>query len=170
MLHHAHQLYDYNVWANDRLFTHLQQLPEDVFNAEITSVFPTVSVTLGHMYVFEMLFMSALSGISNEEIYPEMMKWRANVQGRTLEEMWSLFAGAAQQFRELLERTPDPDKAITIEHPSYGRMDTRFSDILQHVVNHGTYHRGNVTAMLRQQGHVGVSTDYIFYLAERASK
>ncbi|MBD3920394.1 damage-inducible protein DinB [Paenibacillus sp. PR3] len=169
MLHHAHQLYDYNFWANDRLFAHLQQLPEDVFNAEITSVFPTVSVTLGHMYVFEMLFMSVLSGLSNEAIYPEMMKWRVNVQGRTLAEMQELFAEAARQFRELLDRTPDPDKPITIEHPSYGRMDTRFSDILQHVVNHGTYHRGNVTAMLRQQGHTGVSTDYIFYLAERVS-
>jgi Uncharacterized protein conserved in bacteria len=169
MLHHAHQLYDYHVWANDRLFAHLQQLPEDVFNAELTSVFPTVSVTLGHMYVCEMLFLSVLSGLSDEAIYSEMMKWRAHVQDRSLDEMQQLFADAAERFRALLERTPDLDKAITIEHPIYGRMDTRFSEIIQHVVNHATYHRGNITAMLRQQGHPGVSTDYIFFLAERVS-
>ncbi len=39
--------------------------------------------------------------------------------------------------------------------------------ILNHVVNHGTYHRGNVTAMLRQQGYAGVATDYLFFLMDR---
>lgn len=34
------------------------------------------------------------------------------------------------------------------------------------IVNHGTYHRGNLTVMLRQLGRSGVSTDYIFYLYE----
>ncbi|MEH7531611.1 DinB family protein, partial [Priestia megaterium] len=33
--------------------------------------------------------------------------------------------------------------------------------------NHGTYHRGNITAMLRQLGHPGVMTDYVLYLYER---
>ncbi|WP_313897918.1 DinB family protein [Brevibacillus sp. FSL L8-0520] len=37
---------------------------------------------------------------------------------------------------------------------------------MQHVVNHGTYHRGNIAAMLRQQGYAGVPTDYVFYLYE----
>ncbi|MFD0085159.1 DinB family protein, partial [Priestia megaterium] len=82
-------------------------------------------------------------------------------------EMRQLFAGVTEQFRDLLRRTPDPDKAMTIHHPKYGSLDTRFSDILQHVVNHGTYHRGNVTAMLRQQGYSGVPTDYMFYLLAR---
>jgi uncharacterized damage-inducible protein DinB len=56
---------------------------------------------------------------------------------------------------------------MTIEHPQYGRLDTSISEIVQHVVNHGTYHRGNLTAMLRQQGHPGIATDYLFYLLER---
>lgn len=96
MLKQTHQLYDYHVWANERLFEHLEQLPKDVFHAEVTSVFPSVSQTF--------------------------------------------------------------------EHPKYGSLNTRFSEILQHVVNHGTYHRGNVTAMLRQQGYAGFPTDYLFYL------
>ncbi|MFX3635018.1 MAG: DinB family protein [Candidatus Pristimantibacillus sp.] len=56
---------------------------------------------------------------------------------------------------------------MTIEHPKYGRLDTHFSDILRFVVNHGTYHRGSVSAMLRQQGYVEGTTDYIFYLMEQ---
>ena len=32
------------------------------------------------------------------------------------------------------------------------------------VVNHATYHRGNITAMLRQMGHASVMTEYALYL------
>ncbi|XID91492.1 DinB family protein [Paenibacillaceae bacterium WGS1546] len=170
MNQHAHQLYEYHVWANDRLFSHLEQLPEEAFHAEVTSVFPSVSQTLGHMYLFERLYLSVLEQVPNERIFPKMPEWTEEARGKTVSELRRLFAGAAEQYRDLLRRTPDPDKAMTIEHPKYGSLDTRFSDILQHVVNHGTYHRGNVTAMLRQQGYAGVPTDYIFYLMERQSR
>ncbi|WP_438496583.1 DinB family protein [Paenibacillus sp. IHBB 3054] len=167
MLQHPQQLYEYHVWANDQLFTHLEQLPKDVFHAEVTSVFPSVSTTFGHMYLYEKLYMSVLAEAPNEDIFPKIPGWTEEAQGKTVDEMRRLFAGVAEQFHDLLRRTPDPDKAMTIEHPKYGRLDTHFSDILQHVVNHGTYHRGNVTAMLRQQGYTGVPTDYLFYLIER---
>nr|WP_305586406.1 DinB family protein [Fictibacillus sp. WQ 8-8] len=32
-----------------------------------------------------------------------------------------------------------------------------------HVVNHGTYHRGNISAMLHQLGDSSVMNDYAFY-------
>lgn len=169
MVQHSHQLYEYHVWANDRLFAHLEQLPKDAFHAEVTSVFPSVSQTLEHMYKFEKLFMYVLAEVPNEDIFPRIPGWMEEARGKNVNEMKQLFADVAEQFRDLLRSTPDPDKAMTIEHPLYGRLDTRFSDILQHVVNHGTYHRGNVTAMLRQQGYAGVPTDYIFYLVERRS-
>lgn len=167
MPQHPHQLYDYHVWANYRLFSHLESLPKEAFHAEVKSVFPSVSQTLGHMYLFEQLYMSVLAEVPNEGIFPKMPGWTEEAQGKTVVEMRQLFENVTEQFRDLLRRTPDPYKAMTIEHPKYGRLDTHFSDILQHVVNHGTYHRGNVTAMLRQQGYAGVSTDYIFYLMER---
>ncbi|MBB6731485.1 DinB family protein [Cohnella zeiphila] len=167
MLQQSHPLYDYHVWANDRLFAHLEQLPNEAFHAEVTSVFPSVAQTFGHMYKFEQLFMHVLAKIPNEDIFPKLPGWEEEPKGRTVDEMRRLFAGVADQFRDLLRRTPDPDKAMTIEHPQYGRLDTRFSDILRHVVNHGTYHRGHITAILRQQGYAGVPTDYMFFLVER---
>ncbi|MGG1876702.1 DinB family protein [Paenibacillus cisolokensis] len=167
MLRHSDQLYDYHVWANDRVFAHLEQLPEEVFHAEVTSVFPSISQALGHIYLFDQLYLDVLGGVPNEEIFVKMPGWKEETQGKSVGEMRQLFANVTERYRDLLRRIPDPDKAMTIEHPRYGRLDTRFSDILQHVVNHGTYHRGNVTAILRQQGHPGVPTDYLFYLMER---
>jgi len=167
MLQQPYQLYEFHVWANERLFAHLEQLPEEAFRGEVTSVFPSVSQTLGHMYLFERLYLDVLSEVPNENIFPKIPGWTEEAQGKSVDEMRRLFADAAERFRDLLRRTPDPDKAMTIEHPRYGRLDTCFSDILRHVVNHGTYHRGNVTAMLRQQGYAGVPTDYLFFLMER---
>ncbi|MFD0677185.1 MULTISPECIES: DinB family protein [unclassified Paenibacillus] len=167
MLQHPHKMYDYHVWANDRLFAHLDQLPKEAFHAEVTSVFPSVSQTFGHMYLFEQLFMTVLAEVPNEDIFPKIPGWTEEAQGKSVDEMRQLFAGVAEHFRDLLRRTPEPDKTMTIQHPQYGRIDTHFSEILRHVVNHGTYHRGNVTAMLRQQGFSGVPTDYMFYLVEQ---
>ncbi|WP_027086930.1 DinB family protein [Cohnella panacarvi] len=167
MVHHSHQSYDYHAWANDRLFAHLRQLPEEALHTEVTSVFSSVSHVLGHIYLFDRLYLSVLSEVPNEEIFPKMQGWTEEAQGKTVEQLHTLFADVTEQYRGLLRRTPNPDKEITIEHPRYGRLDTRFSEILQHVVNHGTYHRGNITAMLRQQGHAGVPTDYLFYILER---
>jgi uncharacterized damage-inducible protein DinB len=40
---------------------------------------------------------------------------------------------------------------------------------MQHLVNHGTYHRGQVTTMLRQLGAQAVLTDLMHFYRERAS-
>jgi uncharacterized damage-inducible protein DinB len=42
--------------------------------------------------------------------------------------------------------------------------------MLRHVVNHGTYHRGQVTTMLRQLGGQPVSTDLIRFYRDRATR
>ncbi|GIP47834.1 DinB family protein [compost metagenome] len=161
------QWLNYHVWANDQLFTHLEQLPEEVFHADVTSVFPSVAQALGHIYLFDQLYLSVLEGVPSEDIFPKMPIWSEETKGKSVGEIRQLFAGVADRFRDLLQHTPDPDMAMTIHHPKYGSLDTRFSDILHHVVNHGTYHRGNVTAMLRQQGYAGVPTDYLFFLLGR---
>ena len=47
------------------------------------------------------------------------------------------------------------------------RQAQPFSHTLQHVVNHGTYHRGQVVTMLRQLGAEAPTTDLIAYYRER---
>ena len=83
--------------------------------------------------------------------------------------MHELYSQINQQYESFFEELDDLDEAITIEHPTYGKLETPISDLVRHVVNHGTYHRGNITAMIRQQGHAGVPTDYVFYLNEISS-
>ncbi|MGG1218213.1 DinB family protein, partial [Priestia endophytica] len=90
-------------------------------------------------------------------------------KGRNLEEMEKLFYELSEGYRTFLNHESDLDKEISPEHPQFGRLDTHLSELIQHVVNHGTYHRGNLTSMIRQQGYSSVPTDYVFYLYEISS-
>lgn len=164
------QLFEYHVWANDKLFARLEQLPEDVYDAEVQSIFSSIAQAFVHMYRFDRLWLCVLEEKPNEEIFPLMEGWIREAEGKAREDMRRLFADVADSGRLLLKRTPDWDKSMTIEHPSYGSLDTRFSELVQHIVNHGTYHRGNIAAMLRQMGHAGTPTDFVFYLLEQKNK
>jgi uncharacterized damage-inducible protein DinB len=159
-------MFEYHVWANNRLFDRLKELPEEVYETAVQSVFPSIAQTVAHMYIFDQLWLSVLAGKSNDEIFPLIGTWTRETQNKSVDEMRKMFHDVADQYRALFQRTPDLDKPMSIEHPKYGSLNARFSEIVQHVVNHGTYHRGNVAAMLRQLGHSGVPTDFVFYLYE----
>ncbi|MGQ0439466.1 DinB family protein, partial [Bacillus sp. B-TM1] len=53
---------------------------------------------------------------------------------------------------------------VTICFPFVGKLETSILELVQHVVNHGTYHRGNITAMIRQLGHSSTMMDFVLYL------
>lgn len=55
-------------------------------------------------------------------------------------------------------------KALTDEvsyRNSTGSFSNTIEEILVHIFNHGTYHRGQLTKMLKQAGYVPPVTDYI---------
>lgn len=163
----ATDLYRYHVWANDKVLQHLGNLPEDILRKELQSVFPTIGDTLAHMYVVDNVWLSAMSG-DIETIYSLLPDWQAEVQDALLSTFQASFAQVSNRFESFFTRQPNLEAISDYKHPKYGTLRARYSDILQHVVNHGTYHRGNITAMLRQLGYAGASTDYVFYLYHKA--
>ncbi|TKI85842.1 damage-inducible protein DinB, partial [Bacillus cereus] len=58
----------------------------------------------------------------------------------------------------------DVNAVFVIENPYVGKLETSILELVQHVVNHGTYHRGNITAMIRQLGHSSTMMDFVLYL------
>ena len=47
------------------------------------------------------------------------------------------------------------------------RWTYRLAEILAHVVNHGTYHRGQLAHLLRDSGMAAPSTDYLIFVQDR---
>jgi uncharacterized damage-inducible protein DinB len=166
MKHHALQMYDYHVWANQRIFRHLKELPPHIYDKEIQNVESLISKMLLHIYQTDVLWLSVISGDSFDETMAVMKRLMEEAKAKNIEEMETSFSHLSKRYKAFLDRQDDLDKAISCEHPNFGRLETQLSELVQHVVNHGTYHRGNITTMLRQLGHQGASTDYIFYLYE----
>lgn len=164
MKHPAKQLYDYHTWANARFFDHLKSLPDEVFHTEIKSVFSSVREVFIHIYQVDGLWLSVMSGDSFSETMKTIKELQTKSTDKGLAEMQELYAELSGLYDAFLDELDDPDTIISIEHPEFGELEASIADLIKHVVNHGTYHRGNITAMLRQQGQEGVPTDYIFYL------
>ena len=60
--------------------------------------------------------------------------------------------------------TSDPlDKRVIYENTEGESFSNSLNDILFHIVNHSTYHRGQIASDFRANGHDPLSLDYIFY-------
>lgn len=161
------QLYDYHKWSNARVFNRLKELPRDIYTNEIESVFPSLSHVMVHIYLTDALWLKVIKQDSFESIMAYLAQVQQESQNRSIEEIESMYSKLANEFESFLNEDLDTEKEFTIEHPQFGKLETNVFELMQHVVNHGTYHRGNITAMLRQQGVPGVSLDYVFYLYEK---
>ncbi|KAA0836143.1 DinB family protein [Bacillus paralicheniformis] len=164
MTHRALKHLDYHNWANQRVLSHLKSLPEELFTREIQSVFQSVSEVVTHMCVADALWLKVISGAAYEEAKETGMRLKEMLKGKKIDDFVSIFQDTALQYETFFENLEDPDGEITIAHPALGEIKTPVSELLHHVVNHGTYHRGNISAMLRQMGEAGVPTDYVYYL------
>ncbi|MCY9398880.1 DinB family protein [Bacillus haynesii] len=164
MTHNALKHLDYHNWANQRVLSHLKSLPEELFTREIKSVFQSVSEVITHMCFADALWLKVISGAPYEEAKETGMRLKEELKGKKIDDFVSIFHDTALQYETYFENLEDPDDEITIAHPAFGEIKTPISELLHHVVNHGTYHRGNISAMLRQMGEAGVLTDYVYYL------
>ncbi|MES1042480.1 DinB family protein [Peribacillus simplex] len=164
MSHFALQFYDFNLWANDQIFNRLKEIPKDVYHQEVQSVFPSISSVMAHVYLSDLGWMEVFSGKSMKHALVLAEQLKEHIESKELEEMEAMFFELSERYKSLLSQKENVDKPLIIENPAGGLMKTSVAELIPHVVNHGTYHRGNITAMLRQMGYASTSTDYGLYL------
>lgn len=92
MKHNALQLYDYHVWANERVFQHLKELPEETGRTEIISVFPSIHSALIHMFVVDTVWLCTISGDSFEKVRTSTAHLSEELKNKSIEEMEQLFS------------------------------------------------------------------------------
>ncbi|WP_188455357.1 DinB family protein [Virgibacillus oceani] len=160
----AIKMYDYHVWANQQVFHHLRQLPEGIYNGTIKSVFPSIKEVLVHLYATDITWLKTMNESSFDDTVREVERGKSEAAGASIDQLESLYGALSKEFYSFLDEKQDLESVFITEHPKYGSCEFIIADLIHHVVNHGTYHRGNVTAMLRQQGEKGVPTDYVYFL------
>jgi uncharacterized damage-inducible protein DinB len=146
-LEDLHALLDYNYWARDQLLDAVSALPPEQFTRPLGSSFSSVRDTIAHICDAEFIWLSRWngtqpSGFQSADRIPDVAAARSE------------WAGIENGMRAVLRDLGPQDVDRVIEYRDLRgnpRSDV-FWQLLQHVVNHGTYHRGQVTTMLRQLG------------------
>jgi uncharacterized damage-inducible protein DinB len=140
-------LIDYHYWALERLFDTLERLTPGQFTQRIENSFPSVRETMVHMWGAEVVWIARWDG----ESLPGLPDGRHLPDLAALRTAWKQLHARLQA---IVERLGEDGVNRPFEYRSFdGTLQQQpFSQMLQHVVNHGSYHRGQVTMMLRQLG------------------
>jgi uncharacterized damage-inducible protein DinB len=145
----------YKAWANELVFAAASKLPEAELTAPRKIVFGNMLRTLNHVHAMDAVWRAHLEGrphgytTRNPEACPSFAQLREAQKG--MDAWWVGYAdsmSAAQQ-----------DEVVNFRFIGGGPGSMTRRDILLHVANHGTYHRGNVASMMYQAGSPPPTTD-----------
>ncbi len=154
-------LAEYNYWANTRFAEWLSNTPDSLMHLEIESSFPGLYVTLIHIWNAEEGWLRSLQGESWENLPGNSFEGEAAA-------MFQGFLTTSADFRDhVIQMTSkDLNKPISEDSPGITR-----GDVIIHVVNHSTYHRGQLITIGRQAGLTNMPrTDYIHYIRQFSTK
>jgi uncharacterized damage-inducible protein DinB len=156
-------LYDYNAWANHRELDAASALTPEQFVKPLGSSFSSVRDTLAHICGAEWIWLERFQGRSPSSL-PDTTQF-SEVAG--LRAHWDELEARLLKFARGLTQS-DLDRVLEYKTLKFGVYKNPLWQSMQHLVNHGTYHRGQVTAMLRQHGAQPILTDLMHFYRERA--
>jgi uncharacterized damage-inducible protein DinB len=156
-------LYAYNRWANRRVLDAAARLSPEQLSRDLGSSFPSVRETLAHVLAAEWVWLTRWRGSSPPGL-PE--SWDLS----SLEVVRAQWAEVEADQRAFVEGLDEAalDRVVAYRDTRGTPYENPLGQLLRHVVNHSTYHRGQVITMLRQLDAEAVATDYVVYLRERA--
>ncbi len=158
----ARMLARYNQWANRVIFDSVAALPAGEAEKERKSLFRNMVHTLNHNYVIDRIWQAHLEG--REHGYAA----RNTREHPPLAELWKLQQAVDDWYvawsDRLADAALDETVAFTLIGGNQGTM-TR-GEILLHVVNHTSYHRGFVADLFYQVPAMPPTTDLPVYLRE----
>ncbi len=159
---HFQLLARYNAWANGRLYDAVAALPAEGFSRNLGGFFGSLKGTLNHILVGDLIWFQRLSGQGaapdklDSLLFEDLGELRA---AREAEDARILaYAGAL---------TPEVLAGTLSYRNTQGEAFTQpLAQVLVHVFNHQTHHRGQAHQMLSQLGASPPPLDLLYYLRE----
>jgi uncharacterized damage-inducible protein DinB len=156
-------LLEYNYWARDRLLDAVARLTPEQFTRDLGSSFRSVRDTLAHVLRAEEIWYRRWHGESPTSMPP----LDAFEDVEALRRAWLEHEARMRAFVDGLDDA-GVDRVVEYRLMNGQAGASPIRQMLQHVVNHGSYHRGQVTTMLRQLGAAPAkSMDLITFYRER---
>ncbi len=161
---YLNHLIAFHYWARDRVMAAAEPLSSEQYAQQLGSSFSSIRDTLNHVYLAEWIWYSRWNGESPSAFPAIDLPDLATLRAR-----WSEME---RNVRTFLANAGDAELNRVYNYKLMsGKAGTSpLWQMVAHVVNHATYHRGQVTTMLRQLGAVPPqSTDMITYFREVGS-
>jgi uncharacterized damage-inducible protein DinB len=146
MKKHFLRLYEYNAWANKRVLDCL--VLQHVTDEKIMSV-------MGHVIAAQFLWLHRIQGLPPAEV----KLWGEY----KLEQLVRMSADITQRWIQFVTDTDDFNRDLSYNNYVGDPYVTNVEVIMNHLVNHSSYHRAQVAMLLRQKGYEPINTDFITY-------
>jgi uncharacterized damage-inducible protein DinB len=152
------ELFDFNLWANNRLFEAAAQLPSEQYLADYKSSHGGIHGTMTHIVGAQKIWLSRWKGTPVEPI----------LQGKdvaSLLDLISIWEQVSSETAEFLKTMTDErlQETMTTTTSAGKQFVNSYQQMMQHLVNHSSTHRGQVLSMIRQLGIRPPSIDLIAY-------
>jgi uncharacterized damage-inducible protein DinB len=151
----------YDRWANRKVLDACRKLTAEQFVAEPVPGWSSVCSTLSHIAFATVFNLRTLAGDPDDGIPTE-------ADLATVDDVARLLEGAYRRFEEL-RPTLTPERvntAQTVRWPGHTATLPRWA-LLRHIVNHSSYHRGQIASKLRRFGIEQPNTDFFFWAIEQ---
>jgi uncharacterized damage-inducible protein DinB len=169
---HAHfaSLARYNVWATERLLAAVAPLSDEDYRRDAGLFFSSIHGTLNHILMGEHLVWyprfargespQAGSGLRHDmEVEPHRARLAQALQEGAARWAPLIAEWPAERFDSTLDYTTMAGEPVSLP----------FAETLAHVFNHGTHHRGQITAALTALGQPGPDLDLVVLLQQTAA-
>lgn len=154
-------LFEYSVWANERIFAQVEKLTPEQFITAPSDTLPSVRQILVHTLGAETLwltrFRTGSSAISvNAADFPDAATVR------------QALADQQRAMRAHLDTLTDDDLARPFRFERRGTaLELVLWQIFFQLINHGTQHRAEVAALLTEYGHSPGDLDFMFFILQQ---
>lgn len=150
----------FNVWANTQTVEWLKTKPQELMEREIPSSFPNIRLTLLHTWGAEKIWLERLQQIFPTTTLPLQFEG-------AMEDLYTVMLATSVAFHDYVKALSDEKlQEICDFRLMNGTEDRRTrAHMIQHCMNHSTYHRGQIVTIGRNLGWIDPpSTDFIKYL------
>jgi uncharacterized damage-inducible protein DinB len=143
----------YNQWANHRAMGWLENISDDQWNKAVVSSFGSLGQTALHMASAEKIWTDFWA---ND---PAPVYLSAVFKG-SKEELMGIWWESSMKLHRFIETYPEEKylDPITFVYPNGRKGQMPFWQTVPHIMNHSSYHRGQLVTLLRQTGFTGLSS------------
>lgn len=153
-------LYDYNYWARDQQLKACATLREDQFLRPMGSSFSSLRDTLAHLVAAEWVWLERWKGHSPTLEDAKVVAAATFPSLAAVEQRWGEVEHGVRNY--LAGLTPEKlVQPLTYVNIAGERWTYPLWQTLVHIVNHQTYHRGQITTLLRQLGAKAPPIDFL---------